>query len=153
LLISSVVKDIEKGRWQKKWYSVQRLTDIALIIQQIVRGVDDYRKCKSLVDDILIILKLLSGLARPDSKIPAALLLLADFLPGTSAERSTINVIKELQSFGVPTGTLPDGSPNLMLLYNLASNVGAEKEKAQNGKIQAVGMSAAGPVKISGMYT
>jgi hypothetical protein len=153
MLISSVVKDIEKGRWQKKWYSVQRLTDIALIIQQIVRGVDDYRKCKSLVDDILIILKLLSGLARPDSKIPAALLLLADFLPGTSAERSTINVIKELQSFGVPTGTLPDGSPNLMLLYNLASNVGAEKEKAQNGKIQAVGMSAAGPVKISGMYT
>ena len=106
-----------------------------------------------MVDDILIILKLLSGLARPDSKIPAALLLLADFLPGTSAERSTINVIKELQSFGVPTGTLPDGSPNLMLLYNLASNVGAEKEKAQNGKIQAVGMSAAGPVKISGMYT
>ena len=152
MLISSVVKDIEKGRWQKKWYSVQRLTDIALIIQQIVRGVDDYRKCKSLVDDILIILKLLSGFAPPGSKIPAALLLLADFLPGTSAERSSINAIKELQSFGVPTGVLPDGSPNLMLLYNLASNKAAEKEKAQNGKVQVVSLSAAGPVKTSGVY-
>ena len=54
--------------------------------------------------------------------------------------------------WGIPTGTLPDGSPNLMLLYNLASNKGAEKEKAQNGKIQAVGLSSAGPVKVSGMY-
>jgi hypothetical protein len=153
LLLSSVVKDIAKGRLEKKYLTVQRLTDIALIIQQVVRGVDDYRKCKSLVDEILTILKLLSGLAPPGSKIPTALLLLADFLPGTSAERSTINVIKELQKLGIPTGTLPDGSPNLMLLYNLASNTGVEKEKAQNGKLQAIGTSAAGPVKVSGMYT
>ncbi len=150
-LLSSVVKDIAKGRLEKKYLTVQRLTDIALIIQQVARGVDDYRKCKSLVDDILIILKLLSGFAPPGSKIPAALLLLADFLPGTSAERSSINAIKELQSFGVPTGTLPDGSPNLMLLYNLASNKAAEKEKAQNGKVELVAVSAAGPVKVSGV--
>ena len=75
-------------------------------------------------------------------------MLLADFLPGTSAERSSINAIKELQSFGVPTGTLPDGSPNLMLLYNLASNIGVEKEEAQNGTVDALGISAAGPVEV-----
>ena len=148
MLISSVVKDIAKGRLEKKYLTIQRLTDIALIIQQVVRGVDDYRKCKSLVDDILIILKLLSGLAPSGSKLPAPLLLLTQFLPGTSAERSTINVIKELQSLGIPTGTLPDGSPNLMLLYNLASNKGAEKEEAQNGTVDAIGVSAAGPVEI-----
>jgi hypothetical protein len=148
MLISSVVKDIAKGRLEKKYLTVQRLTDIALIIQQVVRGVDDYRKCKSLVDDILIILKLLSGLAPPNSKLPAPLLLLTKFLPGTSAERSTINVIKELQGLGIPTGTLPDGSPNLMLLYNLASNIGAEKEEAQNGTVDALGISATGPVEI-----
>ena len=152
-LLSSVIKDIAKGSLDKKYLTIQRLTDIALILQQIARGVDDYRKCKSLVDNILSILKLLNGFARPGSKVPAALLLLADFLPGTSAERSTINVIKQLQAFGLPTGTLPDGSPNLMLLYNLASNQGQEKEKAQNGKIQAIGTSPAGPVKISGIYT
>lgn len=152
-LLSSVIKDIAKGSLDKKYLTIQRLTDIALILQQIARGVDDYRKCKSLVDNILSILKLLNGFARPGSKVPAALLLLADFLPGTSAERSTINVIKQLQAFGLPTGTLPDGSPNLMLLYNLASNQGQEKEKAQNGKLQAIGTSPAGPVKISGIYT
>ncbi len=147
-LISSVLKDIAKGKLEKKTLVIQRLTDIALIVQQVVRGVQDYRKCKSLVDDILIILKLLSGFATPGSKTPAALLLLTEFLPGTSAERSTINVIKQLQSFGIPTGTLPDGSPNLMALYNLASNKGAEQEEAQNGAIDAVGVSAAGPIKI-----
>jgi hypothetical protein len=148
VLISSVVKDIARNRIEKKYLTIQRLTDIALILQQVVRGVDDYRKCKSLVDDILIILKLLSGLAPPDSKIPAPLLLLTKFLPGTSAERSTINVIKELQTLGIPTGTLPDGSPNLMLLYNFASNIGAEKEEAQNGTVDALGISATGPVDI-----
>ena len=40
-----------------------------------------------------------------------------------------------------------------MLLYNLASNKAAEKEKAQNGKVQLVALSAAGPVKVSGVYT
>jgi len=137
-LLASVVADIAKGRLDKKYLTIQRLVDIALIIQQVVRGVDDYRKCKSLVDDILIILKLLSGLAPPGSNIPAPLLLLTKFLPGTSPERSTINTIQELQKLGIPTGTLPDGSPNLMLLYNLATHKGAEKEKAQNGKINAM---------------
>jgi len=151
-LLSSVVKDIAKGRLEKKYLTIARLIDIALIIQQVVRGVDDYRRCKSLVDDILIILKLLSGLAPPGSNIPAPLLLLSDFLPGTSPERSSINAIAELQKLGIPTGVLPDGSPNLMLLYNLANNKGAEKEKSENGKIQAIGISSAGPpVKIFGI--
>jgi hypothetical protein len=152
-LLSSVVKDIAKGRIDKKLVRVQRLIDIASIIQQIVRGVADYRKCKSLVDDILNILKLLSGFAPPGSKVPIALLLLSDFLPGTSSERSTINAIKELQSLGIPTGTLPDGSPNLMLLYNLASNKGTEKENAENGKLEATVITETGPKPVYGFST
>jgi hypothetical protein len=153
-LLKPVITDIAKGRLEKKYLTVQRLVNIALILQQVVKGVDDYRKCKSLVDDILKILNLLSSLAPPGSKIPNALLLLADFLPGTSAERSTINTIEELQKLGIPTGTLPDGSPNLMLLFNLSENKGAEKEKSQNGKVQLVAFSADGvPVKVSGVYT
>ena len=147
-LLKSVIEDIAIGRVNKKLLMINRLTDIALIVQQLVVGIQDYRKCKSLVDEILIILKLLSGFAGRDSKLPAALLLLTEFLPGTSAERSTINVIKQLQAFGIPTGTLPDGSPNLMALYNLASNKGAEKEEAENGSIDAVGIGPTGPIKI-----
>ena len=153
-LLKPVITDIAKGRLEKKYLTVQRLVNIALILQQVARGVDDYRKCKSLVDEILKILNLLNSLAPPGSKIPNALLLLADFLPGTSPERSTINAIEELQKLGIPTGTLPDGSPNLMLLFNLSSNKGAEKEKSQNGKLQIVGFTATGePIKAGGVYT
>jgi hypothetical protein len=73
---------------------------------------------------------------------------LTDFLPGTSPERSTINTIEELQKLGIPTGTLPDGSPNLMLLYNLSSNKGADKEQAENGTADSFGLTADGiPVR------
>lgn len=148
ILLKSVIEDIARGKVNKKLLMIQRLTDIALIVQQLIQGVQDYRKCKSLIDEILTILNLLSGLAGPNSKLPAPLLLLTEFLPGTSAERSTINVIKELQSLGIPTGTLPDGSPNLMALFNFASNKGAEKEEAQNGAIDAFGVGPTGPIKI-----
>ena len=153
-LMKPIIADIGSEALKAKLQMIERLITIALIINQIVVGVKDYKKCKSLIDDILIILNLISSLAPPGSKIPKVLLLLANFLPGTSASRASINTIEELQKLGIPTGTLPDGSPNLMLLFNLASNKGTKKESAQNGKIQAIGISADGkPVRISGKST
>ena len=153
-LMRPIIADIGSEALKAKLQMIERLITIALIINQIVIGVKDYKKCKSLIDDILIILNLISSLAPPGSKIPKVLLLLADFLPGTSASRASINTIEELQKLGIPTGTLPDGSPNLMLLFNLASNKATKKESAQNGKIQAIGISADGkPVRISGKST
>jgi hypothetical protein len=64
-------------------------------------------------------------------------------LPGYSPERASINAIQLLQSRGIPTGTLPDGSPNLMLLYNLLTNKANDKEQSENGKIEI--MTALGP--------
>ena len=153
-LMRPIIADIGSEALKAKLQMIERLITIALIINQIVIGVKDYKKCKSLIDDILIILNLISSLAPPGSKIPKVLLLLADFLPGTSASRASINTIEELQKLGIPTGTLPDGSPNLMLLFNLASNKGTKKESAQNGKLQSIGISADGkPVRISGKST
>ena len=153
-LMKPIIADIGSEALKAKLQMIERLITIALIINQIVIGVKDYKKCKSLIDDILIILNLISSLAPPGSKIPKVLLLLANFLPGTSASRASINTIEELQKLGIPTGTLPDGSPNLMLLFNLASNKGTKKESAQNGKIQSIGISADGkPVRISGKST
>jgi hypothetical protein len=63
---------------------------------------------------------------------------MAQFLPGFSPERATINTIELLQGLGIPTGTLPDGSPNLMLLFNLMANKGVDTENAENGKVQVV---------------
>ena len=129
-LVSIIITDVEKSAKLKQYTMIIRLVQIALVVSQLV---NDYRKCKSLLDNILLLLNLIGQTAR--ITIPQPLLALADLLPGTSPERASINVIEGLQKVGIPTGTLPDGSPNLMGLYDLISKRGSEKEEAENGKI------------------
>jgi hypothetical protein len=145
-LISVILLDIEKGKITKRYTILLRLAALLIAVVQLIK---DYRQCKSLLDDILAILNLLNGFAGYTG-IPQSLLLLTKQLPGFSPERAFINVIEELQGIGIPTGTLPDGSPNLMLLYNLATHKGSDKEKSENGKIDAFGIGATGEVLIYG---
>ena len=134
-LIGEVIKDITKSKITKKYIMILKLVQIIMVVSQLV---NDYRKCKSLLDNILTLLNLISSISPLNkNNIPLPLLAMSSFLPGSSPERSTINTIEILQSLGVPTGAMPDGSPNLMLIYNLASNKGADKEQAENGKIDA----------------
>ena len=136
-LLFFINQDIQRSRILKRYTIITSLLQILnyyLIISQLI---DDYRRCKSLVNDILLLLNLISqstGLTTND--IPAPLLALSGFLPGTDPSRSTINTIEFLQELGIPTGTLPDGSPNLMVLYNLATNRGTDKENSENGKVE-----------------
>lgn len=129
-LVSIIITDVSNSARLKQYTMIIRLVQIALVVAQLV---DDYRRCKSLLDNILLLLNLIGQTAR--ITIPQPLLALADLLPGTSPERASINVIEGLQKVGIPTGTLPDGSPNLMGLYDLISKRGSEKEEAENGKI------------------
>jgi hypothetical protein len=146
-IIALIIRDIGRSSRNKKIAIVLRLTGLLITIGQLII---DYRQCKSLLDNILTTLNLINTLGTGQNTIPAPLLLMTKFLPGESPERAFINVIQELQSIGIPTGTLPDGSPNLMLLYNLATQKGADKEKSENGKIEAIGISPTGPVQIFG---
>lgn len=130
-LLSSVILDVVIRQKLKKYKIILRLINILLVLSQLI---DDYRKCKSLVNDILLLLRTIFG--RPDGQIPLPLLVLTQFLPGYSPERATINTIELLQSVGIPTGPLPDGSPNLMGIYNLMSNIGADSEETENGKTE-----------------
>jgi hypothetical protein len=129
-LISLIINDISKSQRLKKYAIILKLVAIVLFVSQLV---DDYRRCKSLMSNILYLLNLIGGVGRGND-IPIPLLLAAQFLQGYSPERATINAIEGLQKLGIPTGTLPDGSPNLMLLYNLITNKAADKENAENGK-------------------
>ena len=127
-LVSSIILDVNRSAKLKKYSMILRLVQIAIVLSQLV---NDYRKCKSLLDNILLLLNLI-GQAFPVS-IPLPLLVLSNLLPGTSPERATINAIEGLQAVGIPTGTLPDGSPNLMGLYSLIVNRANDKEEAENG--------------------
>ena len=57
-------------------------------------------------------------------------------MDGFSATRSMIGTIEELQKLGIPTGPLPDGSPNLEVLSMMAQTQAQVREEAENGKVQ-----------------
>jgi hypothetical protein len=147
LLVAAVLNDVNKSQRLKKYAIILKLIQLALIIAQLL---NDYRKCKSLMSNILLLLDTINGLGPKQlisrNDIPVPLLYLAQFLPGYSPERATINTIELLQGLGIPTGTLPDGSPNLMLLYNLMSNKGVDTERAENEVVQVVLTSTIGGV-------
>jgi len=144
-LVSSIIVDVNRSAKLKKYAIILRLVQIALVVSQLV---NDYRKCKSLLDNILLLLNLI-GQTFPIS-IPLPLLALSGLLPGTSPERASINAIEGLQAVGIPTGTLPDGSPNLMGLYNLIVNKANDKEEAENGKVLATPDPLSGGLLIIG---
>ena len=133
-LLNVVIADIGRSATLKKYVKILRLVQLALIV---IRLISDYRKCKSLVDDILNLLNLINSTFNNGNKLPTPLLFLTQQLPGFSAERALINGLELLQKKGMPTGDMPDGSPNLMNQFMDAMLKGSDKEEAENGTIDA----------------
>jgi hypothetical protein len=156
LLIGEIIVDIKAGKANKKNSIILTLLGIALSVAAFLKTRDDFRKCKSILQDLQSILLLVEktdvlrklGLGKGFNEIPTSLIAFAKLLPGYSSERAYLNVIEGLQAFGIPTGTLPDGSPNLMLLYSKIFNDGIAKEK-KNEKVEGF---AVGPTGISDLY-
>ena len=132
-LLSIIISDIAKNQVSKRTAVILRLIGVITAITVILQLIKDFRECKSLIEQIKSILKLIDGLPIKRPKIPFFLMPFTDFLPGTDPSRSSINTIQFLQQLGVPTGELPDGSPNLMNFYMRAIHKGADKENTENG--------------------
>jgi hypothetical protein len=130
-LIQAVIKDLSKELKDKRIIMILKLVQLILVVAQFVR---DWRECKSVVDEILWLLNIaLSGWG---SQIPLPLLYASQLLDGFSATRAYIGTIEELQKIGVPTGPMPDGSPNLTVLSMLSQLKAQVTEEAENGKVQ-----------------
>jgi len=129
-LLSIIIQDITKNQITQRYAIILRLVQLALTIAQLVK---DYRECKSLLDDIQALLRLINGLPIKRPKIPSFLMPFTEFLPGSDPSRSSVNTLQFLQKIGVPTGTLPDGSPNIMNLFDKAGKQGTAKEETENG--------------------
>jgi hypothetical protein len=134
-LIGIIIKDVERSKVLKKYSILFRLLEVTAILAQLI---NDYRRCKSLMNNILLLLNSINGFSKEFRTFPVGLLAAARALPGFSSERATINFIEKLQKLGIPTGTLPDGSPNLMNLYNLLTNKAIDEERAANEKVEIV---------------
>lgn len=130
-LITSIIVDLQKEKAAKKYAIILKLVALLLIV---ARFIADYRKCKSVIDEILALLELVTSGFNND--IPLPLLAASQLCGGYSPSKAMINTLEELQSVGIPTGAMPDGSPNLMMASMFAQTKGQDKEQAENGKIQ-----------------
>lgn len=137
-IIKLILQDIYKTTKDRRFLIIKTLIEVGeFVIQTAVA----YRECKSLVSAIQKILKLITKQLPGLPGINKSLLAFADILPGFSPERATINATEILQGLGVPTGPMPDGSPNKMIFYQIATQKGMSIEDAQSGVID-IGISA-----------
>ncbi len=127
-LVSSIISDISNEKLRLRLEVIKALTEIVTTILNLVK---DFRECKSIIDELLSLLKLASN--GFGNKVPYPLLLSSELLDGYSSTRAMLNVIEEFEKLGLPTGPMPDGSPNLMLASIKGMMDGMDKEEAQNG--------------------
>jgi hypothetical protein len=147
VLVSLLLKDIADEKTKKKY---QMILSIVAIIPALTQITKDFRECKSVLDELLQLLnigvkKRLNALQAAGGDLPLPLLLSAKLLDGYSPTRSFLNTVQNLQELGIPTGPMPDGSPNKFLASVKAMIDGNSKEIAENGKV-AIGI---GPLTIT----
>ena len=139
ILAQQVITDIVKEKQMKKYAMILKLIGILLVI---IKLISDYRKCKSLIDDLLSILNLITT---PGGGVPLPLLFASRLLDGYSETRAFIGAIGEMQKLGISTGAMPSGAPNFDVLGKLGQMKAMASENSENGKLQI----AIGPLTMT----
>lgn len=145
-LVNTLLLEIIK---ESKIKQIQIVSTVIFIITQTVSGIIDYRKCKSLVDEILNLLNLAGvGLG---TIIPSFALAGSSVLGGFSPTRAMAQVTENLQSLGLPTGDLPSGAPNVALQAIQQQIKGTYEEQLKNGKVEVFIPPLAVPPVVAGL--
>jgi len=144
-LIQQVIMDLAREKADKRIIMILKLIQLLLLIAQFI---SDWRKCKSVIDELLQLLNIVaSGWG---GEVPLPLLFASQILDGYSETRAFIGTIEEMQKLGIPTGPMPDGSPNLNVLSKFAQMKAQAKEESENGKVQvAVGALSITPAGLT----
>lgn len=146
-LVQLLIRDISAEKIKK---INSMILSIVALLPSLIALVKDFRNCKSVLDELLQLLNLAvrrgtGRLATSGGEIPLPLLLSSRLLDGYSSTRSFLNVVQNLQELGIPTGPMPDGSPNEFVVAIKAIIDGNSKEVAENSKI-AIGV---GPLTVT----
>ena len=151
LLIRLIISDIANSEIAKRNLIIQSSLLALPSILSLIKSIDDYKKCKSVIDEINSLIETIKNVpgVRP---IPGPILALRAFLPGTSTERETINTIQYMQQLGLPTEILPDGSPNKMIQFISSAFKGKSKENLESGKT-VVTVNPLDPTQSVGLTT
>jgi hypothetical protein len=144
-LIQQIILDLAKEQADKRIIMILKLVQLLITVAQFVR---DWRECKSVVDELLSLLQIAT--TGWGGEIPLPLTFASRLLDGYSATRAFIGTIEELQKMGIPTGPLPDGSPNLTVLSMFGQMKAMSLEESENGKVQvAIGPLAMTPAGLT----
>jgi len=147
MLIQRVISDIVREKINKRISMILKLIQLLLIVASFI---SDWRRCKSVVDELLALLDLITNSIGFGGQIPLPLLFASQLLDGYSESRAFVGAIEELQKIGIPTGALPDGSPNLDVLGKFGQMKAMAKEDSDNNKVQiAVGSLTITPAGLT----
>ena len=161
-LFEKIKKDITKllkkllqkiGAEKAEMYAAMILTLVRLLSS--IANLIDFEKCKSVIDGILALFdKVAKGSQIPgQNRVPLPLLLASQLLDGYSPTRAFTEVIGEMQKLGLPTGPLPDGSPNLGLAHTYAIIKGMSNEQVKNGRTDVPIPSLTIPTPLGPFFT
>jgi hypothetical protein len=140
-LVALLNSDIQ---YEKKIKIERQILSIVALLANPINSVLDFRECKGGIGELLKLLNLAlkkrsSTLTTAGQDVPLPLLLASQLLDGYSSTRAFLNVISNLEDIGVPTGPMPDGSPNKFVASIKAMIDGNSQEIAENGKV-AIGI-------------
>lgn len=142
ILVRSIETEINKELKKKEY---ERILIYIALLYKTTNLFLDYKKCRNVVDDLLAIVGLVSKLYKSRAKkIPFALLVTSRLLRGFSSNRAFLRAIEKFDALGIPTGPMPDGSPNLYLASVQAIMEAFDEEKNENEKVQV----AVEPLKV-----
>lgn len=140
-LVSGILRDIVQEKKEK----LKSMTSSLLILSAplaILAGVQSFRNCQNIVDQIEKILGLVQGRNSNSTgrnplslDIPLSLLYSSRNLDGFSSTRAYLNILQRMQRLGIPTEPMPDGSPNQFLLVVQAIVEGIDQEMSENAKV------------------
>lgn len=137
-LIISLNKDISKAAKNSYIVIITKLLSVAFVLVNLIR---DYKRCRSIVDELLTLLRLLA----PKIDIPLPALAFSSLLEGFSAIRAFGNHIEQRDKLGFPNGDMPDGSPNLGLIDSFSQMSAFKRELDENSKVQISTVDLANP--------
>jgi hypothetical protein len=131
-LIQSILLDIIR---ESKDAKIKMITSIIATTIIVSQGVRDFRRCKSVIDELLGLFRIVKA-NLGNIGLPQIALAGAARLDGMSKTRMFTAMVEDLQKKGVPTGALPDGSPNVMNQDKLSQIEGFFTEMYENGKTE-----------------
>lgn len=158
-ITKDLVNDVLEELIRKQDLQTRAIITAVNVGLTVAAGIQDYRRCQSVIDELKRILNLTSKLLNLTGNSSPLLDTLAQFKPGMSATSMMTRYVEELENKGIPTGNLPDGSPNVGMVAQKDNYQSQMDEMAENGKVsvglradqvQALAASGVGIIKVHG---